>query len=251
MSEESDDRPPSETAHTRPPGTLGDKGTPIRAVLFDLDGTLCRYRRSPGEVLDVAFEREGLDPLFTVAAYVDAFDRFADEADGMADLRERCFATLAEERGHDPAVGRSLARTFADERDQRDVVALPGAHDLLDGLAGRYRIGVVTNGPRDAQLAKLDGLGRRDAFDVVVCAGDETPPKPDPEPFERAVATLGVSAAEAAFVGDSPTTDVAGANAAGLVSVLVGDREDPECAPDVRLAALDDFDGLLPERGSG
>ena len=219
--------------------------TAIRAVLFDLDGTLCRYRRSPGELLSVAFEREGLDPLFTVDAYVEAFDRFADGADGMADLRERCFAALVEERGHDPAVGRSLARTFADERDQRDVVALPGAHDLLDALEDGYRLGVVTNGPRDAQLAKLDGLGRREAFDVVVCAGDETPPKPNPDPFERTLSALGVAPSEALFVGDSPTTDVAGANAAGLVSVLVGDRTDPEHTPDARLRSLDGVARLL------
>ena len=238
MSDEVDGRPAA-TASER------EETTPVRAVLFDLDGTLCRYRRPPGEVLAEAFEREGLDPLFGVDAYREAFDRYASEADGMADLRERCFAALCAERGHDPAVGRSLARTFADERDQTDVVALPGALDALDRLTGRYRLGVVTNGPRDAQLAKLDGLGRRDAFDVVVCAGEETPPKPAPGPFERALSALDVAPSETVFVGDSPETDVAGANAAGLVSVLVGDRPVGAHPPAERLGALDELGRLL------
>lgn len=237
MSEDAPDRSTSDAA-------FGDVA-PLRAVLFDLDGTLCRYRRSPGEVLAVAFEREGLDPLFAVDEYVEAFDRLAGEADGVADLRERCFAALVGERGRDPAVGRSLAQTFADERDQTDVVALPGALDALDRLAGRYALGVVTNGPRDAQLAKLDGLGRREAFGVVVCAGDESPPKPAPEPFERALSALGVAPSEAVFVGDSPETDVAGANAAGLVSVLVGDRAAGEHSPAARLGTLDELGRLL------
>jgi putative hydrolase of the HAD superfamily len=199
-----------------------------RAVLFDLDGTLCRYRRSPGEVLAAAHERAGVDPLFDVEAYYDAFDRFAADADGMADLRERCFAALAAEGGHDPERGRTVARAFAAERDHRDVVAEPGAHRLLDALGGRYRLGVVTNGPHDAQTAKLDGLDRRGTFETVVCAGTTVPAKPATEPFERALSALGVAADRAAFVGDSPGTDVAGANAAGLVSVLV----DPDAAAD-------------------
>jgi len=143
--------------------TLSRTVDAVGAVLFDLDGTLCRYRRSPGEVLAVTFEREGLDPLFPVEAYYEAFDRFAADADGMADLRERCFAALCADRGHDPAVGRSLARTFADERDHRDVVATPGAHAALDALDGTVPLGVVTNGPRDAQArdgAVRSGTGR-------------------------------------------------------------------------------------------
>ncbi|MWG35815.1 HAD family hydrolase [Halomarina oriensis] len=211
---------------------------PTSAVLFDLDGTLCRYRRSPAEVLAVAFEREGLDPLFPVEAYYDAFDEFAAEADGMTDLRERCFAALCEDRGHDPAVGRSLARTFAAERDHRDVTPTPGALSTLDTLAGDLPLGVVTNGPRDAQHEKLSGLGRPDAFDVVVCAGEETPPKPATEPFAVALAALGVTAERTLFVGDSPETDVTGANATGIVSVLVGPRTADGVVPDARLDSL-------------
>jgi putative hydrolase of the HAD superfamily len=220
----------------------------VGAVLFDLDGTLCRYRRSPGEVLAVAFEREGLDPLFPVEAYYEAFDRFAADADGMTDLRERCFAALCADRGHDPAVGRSLARTFADERDHRDVVATPGAHATLDALDGTVPLGVVTNGPRDAQHAKLDGLGRHDAFEVVVCAGDETPPKPATEPFEAALDALAVAPERTLFVGDSPSTDVAGANATGLVSVLVGERAAEAPRPDALVASLHDVTDLVGGR---
>lgn len=217
---------------------VGAPGEAVRAVTFDLDGTLCTYRRSPGEVLAVAFERVGVEPLFPVEAYYGRFDEFAGEADGMADLRERCFAALAAERGHDPGTGEAVARAFAAERDHRDVVALPGAREAVERLSGEYRLGVVTNGPADAQRAKIEGAGLSDAFGVIVCAGAELPAKPAVEPFERALAALRVDAAEAVHVGDS-AADVAGASNAGVRSVLVGGSLEDGPEPTYRAASLD------------
>ncbi|WP_254535351.1 HAD family hydrolase [Halomarina litorea] len=212
--------------------------SPVRAVTFDLDGTLCTYCRSPGEVLAVAFDRVGVDPLFPVEAYYERFDEFAERANGMADLRERCFRALAAERGYDSETGAAVARAFAAERDHRDVVALPGAREVVERLEGAYRLGVVTNGPTDAQRAKIEGVGLSDAFEVVVCAGGEIPAKPAVEPFERALSALSVAAGEAAHVGDS-AADVTGANRAGVRSVLVGDPFEGGPTPTDRVDLLD------------
>jgi putative hydrolase of the HAD superfamily len=200
----------------------------VDAVLFDLDGTLLAYRRSPGEVLAASFERAGVDPLFPVAAYRDRFDEFADRSASMADLRADCFAALADERGHDPALGRAVADAFERERDQSHVALLSGVEAALDALGEAHALGVVTNGPRDAQSTKLRAVGLDERVETVVYAAAETAPKPDPEPFERALEDLGVAPARAVHVGDS-ASDVAGAANAGLRSVLVGDAAvDPE-----------------------
>jgi len=185
-------------------------GAPVEAVTFDLDGTLCRYRRSPGEVLAVAHERAGVDPLFPVEAYYDRFREFAARADGMADLRERCFAALAAERGRDPEAGRAVARAFAVERDHRAVEPLPGALAAVEELRADYALGVVTNGPADAQREKLAGLGLTDVVDAVVAADGDPPPKPAVEPFERALSRLGTAPAATVHVGDD-AADVTGA----------------------------------------
>lgn len=218
---------------------------PVEAVTFDLDGTLCRYRRSPGEVLAVAYERVGVDPIFPVEAYYDRFREFAARADGMADLRERCFAALAAERGRDPEIGRTVARAFAAERDHRAVEPLPGALAAVEELRADYALGVVTNGPADAQREKLAGAGLTEAFDVVVAADGDPPPKPAVEPFERALSALGTEPAATVHVGDGGA-DVAGARAAGIRSVLVGAADaDVGTAPDRRLPSLRDLPGAI------
>jgi putative hydrolase of the HAD superfamily len=89
---------------------------PVAAVLSDLADTLCRYRRDPGTVLSAAFERAGVEPSFPAEAYYDRFDEFADGAADMDELRERCFAALARERGHDPELGRAVAEAYGAER---------------------------------------------------------------------------------------------------------------------------------------
>lgn len=206
--------------------------TETDAVLFDLDRTICEYERSPGEVLSVAFEAVGVDPLFTERDYFAAYEEFADESEDMLDLRERCFAALAERAGRDPEVGREVAAAFADERDQRNVAFLPGGREALDALTDEYRLGLVTNGSPEMQRAKLAGLDLADQFEVTVFAGYDTPQKPHPEPFLSACDALGVDPSSAIYVGDSLDSDVVGAEAAGLRSVLVSSDPVADSAPD-------------------
>lgn len=194
---------------------------PVSAVLFDLDGTLVRYCRPPDVLLQEAFESVGTGQLFPIEAYYDRFDEFAECTDSMAELRRECFAALCSERGHDPGLGRRVADAYAAARDHRNVEYLAGARRVLDQFSEQYSIGIVTNGSRDAQRQKLESAGVATRADTVVFAGHDTPAKPAPEPFSRALDDLGVSPEETIHVGDSVASDVAGANAAGLTSVLL------------------------------
>lgn len=196
------------------------------AVTFDLDDTLVSYRRSPGEVLSAAFDAVGVDPTFPVEAYYERFSEFNDRTDSMAELREACFAALCAERGSDPDLGRAVARAFADERDHANVAWRPGARDLLEALDARdVPYAVVTNGPPDAQAEKVRAVGLDDRAVDLVFAGHDAPAKPAVGAFEVGMSALGVDAAEAVHVGDSPESDAGGALAAGMGAVLVGDRE--------------------------
>jgi HAD superfamily hydrolase (TIGR01509 family) len=217
--------------------------TDDRAVLFDLDDTLCRYRRGGAELLSIAFERVGVEPLFTLEAYHERYPEFVDETEGIRDLRRACFVALAEEAGHDPEVGRAIEAAFADERDHGDVEPLPGARQAVETLAGDHRLGLVTNGAPEMQRQKLDGLGLADRFETVVYAGYDAPGKPAPEPFHAALDDLGVPASRAVHVGNSLSSDVAGAHAAGVESAwLAGDDATaPDPTPDYRLRSLSEL----------
>lgn len=193
----------------------------IEAVSFDLDNTLLRYERSPGEVLRVAFENLGIDPLFSVEEYYARYDEFAQRCDSIDELRSECFAALAAENGHERRLGRAVADAFRAERDQSNVELLPSVPAVLDEFSRTYRLAVVTNGARDAQRRKIDAVDLDRWIDTVVVAGHELPPKPSPEPFGRALRSLEASPETAVHVGDSLETDVRGASAAGLESVWV------------------------------
>jgi putative hydrolase of the HAD superfamily len=197
---------------------------PVEAVLFDIDGTLVEYERTPGDLLPLAFEAAGVDPFFDAADYEARYGEFAEESEDVQDLRERCFADIARENGRDPEVGRAVAQAYAAERDHTRVDLLPGARTALDTLGDRYSLAAVTNGAPEMQGRKLAAVGLEDRFGTVVHAGYETAAKPAAEPFRAALAAVGAAPGRSVYVGNSPEADVAGANRAGLRSILF-DRE--------------------------
>jgi len=215
----------------------------VDAVLFDLDGTLVEYDRPPAELLGVAFEAAGVEPFFGVEAYFERFDDHLGPGVSIADGRADCFAEIAERRGRDPDLGRRVAAAYAAERDQSRVSALPGAVEALDALAADHALGAVTNGPPEMQTTKLEAAGLADRFETVVFAGHDAAPKPDPEPFDVALDALGVPADRAVHVGNSLSSDVAGARAAGLRSAWVPAEPgaDPDPEPHYALASLSEL----------
>lgn len=218
----------------------------IDALLFDLDGTLCEYRRTSGELLEIAHDRVGVDQFIDQREYVETYGKLADESEDMLDLREKSFVTIAERKGRDPDLAREMAAEFAAERDHRNVDPIPGAREVVEHFRDRYPVGLITNGAPEMQAQKMAALDIVDAFDVEVYAGYEgVASKPSPEPFEVALDDLGVSPDRAAYVGNSVESDVAGARAANLRSVLLSDRangHDP--TPDHVIGSLDELRAL-------
>lgn len=189
----------------------------IEAVSFDLDDTLCRYERQPAELLSLAFDEVGIDPLFDVEDYVAAFDALASDAPDMATLRRRAFEHLAVEAGADIEVGRAIAAAYTEARKPGAVTWRRGMQQAYEALAERYPIVVVTNGLPAAQRAKLERLGILDDLATVVYGHEVR--KPDPEPFEQALSAVDVSPTAAVHIGDSIEHDIAGATALGMHTV--------------------------------
>lgn len=217
------------------------KARPVEAILFDLDETLCAYRRGTRELLLHAFRAVDVDPFFTVEDYHARIPDLVATADSKADLRTRAFAAIAEERGRPRETGAGVAKAYAAERDHANVEWVPGARTALKNLAEDYTLGLVTNGGPEMQEPKLDALALWNTFETVVYAGYDTNAKPDPEPYERAMEDLSVPADRTVFVGNSLETDIAGAKAAGVRSVWVPadtDIDRPRPEPDFALGDL-------------
>lgn len=94
--------------------------------------------------------------------------------------------------------------------------------------------------------------GLRGAFDAVVYGSDVAAVKPDPDPFECALAELGVDPGDCLAVGDDLRTDVCGGNATGLGTVWVPHEAHSATAagpgdptPDHRIDSLRELPDLL------
>lgn len=195
-------------------------GPPVAAVVFDLDDTLAVTTRSRDDILAAATETVGAPPL-TREAYLDAHS--AVEA---TETREPIFARLV-----DAETAGDLADAYR-EAVEAALEPLPGAATLVAALRDRYRVGLLTDGPRRAQHGKLDRLGWWNEFDAVVVTGTLPAQKPDPRTFATVCAELDVDPEATVYVGDKPEVDIAGAAAAGLrpVQVLYDGGPDPHPA---------------------
>lgn len=195
--------------------------SPLRAVLFDVDGTLVDSERSGHRVaFNRSFEELGLPyrwdedlygELLLVTGGKERIDHYL-RGEGVAEERR---AELV------PEVHKRKTRYFLDLVDQGAVPARPGAPRLIDELgAAGMRLGVVTTGSREwveTIVAQHFGLDR---FEIVV-TGDQVPKKkPDPSAYEIALDRLGLAASSAVAMEDS-LPGFTSAKAAGLPCVVV------------------------------
>lgn len=160
--------------------------------------------------------------------------------DGLRDwapaYRQEAWQAAVVELGLDrPGLAPALAAAY-EEAQRAGHPLIDGADQVVRAAVGRYRLGLLTNGPADIQRLKLDQTGLADCFGAVVISGQAGVGKPDPEAFRLVLAALGASPAEAVMVGDSWSRDVQGALGAGMRAMwLAGDRPTPEAAPEVRV----------------
>lgn len=199
----------------------------LAAVGFDLDYTLCVPARERAALLDEAAAAVDAPPIDR-GEYLDAHRRNL-----TGETRAPIFEELLD--GPEAPAPDALARAYR-ERVNAALQPVDGADGLLRSLRGRYRVGLLTNGPAVAQRGKLEALGWTDAFDVVCVSGELPAGKPDGRAFGALTDALGTTPEETAYVGDDVEADVAGAAAAGLPVVQVVREGGPE--PDARADAL-------------
>ena len=84
----------------------------------------------------------------------------------------------------------------------------------------RIPMAVVSGSTRESVTKSLEILGLLDRFDTLVCAGDYTRSKPDPEPFLVAAARLNVAPRDC-LVFEDTDMGVQAATAAGMASVKI------------------------------
>ncbi len=225
-----------------------------RAILFDLDDTLCDYSSARDLRLRIALSRNGAGE--PVAWAEDVLREMIEVSISMHPHGTDHFEELLARYGvSDPAVARSAVRWYRDNRFH-GLELFPGAIETLRAVRTvdarndtRRPIGIITNGPTEVQRAKLDLLDLHQFVDVILISEDFGAAKPDPSIFREALNQMGVSPGEAVFVGDAAEFDIAGARSAGLPSIWINRRDErwngPGPEPDRTVRQVTDVPNLV------
>ncbi len=99
----------------------------------------------------------------------------------------------------------------------------PEVIEVLDSLGTRYEIALITNtqGQKTTAAHRIALYPELEKFfSVIIVAGEGgMPAKPDPQPFLHCLDKLGISPAEAVYIGDDWRIDICGARDAGMNAI--------------------------------
>ncbi len=183
---------------------------PIRAVLFDLDGTLLD---TAPDLVGALNHLRGLEGLAPVA--VSDYQRFVSRG-ALGLIREGLPAAGPEQE----AAWRAEFLSYYAAHLYEGTRLFDGVEYLLEQIeASVVPWGLVTNKPEFLTRPIIEKLGWQHRAAFVVC-GDTLPvSKPDPAPVLLACELAGVAPREAIMVGDDPR-DLDAGEAAGAVAAL-------------------------------
>jgi HAD superfamily hydrolase (TIGR01549 family) len=215
--------------------------TELRAVLFDVDFTLCRPgpELSPERYARIA-SRHGI--ALDVSRYDDAREAAALNLKRHPELLhdDTIWHHFTEEIFVGMGGPQEIASDCATEIEQGWEVSenfelFEDALAVLDELrAAQLRLGLVSNGIRD--LREFVAHHHLDV-DAIVGSRAHGYVKPHPTIFQAALQQLGVEPTQAVMVGDSLEEDVEGARALGMRAILL-DRDDRHPEIEERLTDL-------------
>lgn len=190
--------------------TTSDISSPVKAVLFDLDGTLLDTAPDLGAALNAVCEQ-----YERPAVTAETFTPVASH--GSRGLLQLAFA--------DDYIDMETELRHAFLSAYKENIALhtqpyPGVLELLSVLQREsIKVAIVTNKPKRLTEQLLPHFPEFEAIEVVVSGDTLRVSKPSPEPLFHAAEQLGIEPADCLYVGDAERDIEAGRNA-GMVTVL-------------------------------
>lgn len=213
----------------------------MKAILFDLDGTLLNRDASVKVFVEKQYER-----LQDVVGHISKqryIERFIELDQRGYVWKDKVYAQIVQEFAITKMTAEQLLEDYLHEF-KYSCVAFPNLLEMLESLKNaHYRLGIITNGYGQFQMDNIKALQIEHYFDIILVSEWEGIKKPDERIFLKALDQLQVAPGESVFVGDHPENDVRAAKQVGMKGIWKKDAGWDEVLADV---VIEDLLELVP-----
>lgn len=221
-----------------------------RYLLVDNDDTLMDFRLAEQHALGDVLRRHGIpDSADTLALYHginQALWKALERGETtQAKLKVERFRQLLAALGRDESSAVLLGEDFAEALGQYNFL-LPGAEAFLRRVSAAMPVALITNGLSRIQRSRLAGSPLTPMLSAVIVSEEAGVAKPDPRLAYLALEALGCKEPrEAVLLGDSLTSDIGCARAAGIDSIWLAPAGKESDLPTWTAHSLDEAARIL------
>ena len=193
----------------------------LKAILFDLDNTLINFlhfKVETAKAAAAAMVKHGL-PATEIQAYGKIFSVYDEKGIEYQKTFYEVVKQYNLEINQAERIQQAAILAYLDTKFHV-LRTYPIVRPTLTRLAGKYKLGIVTDAPRNKAWQRLVLTGLDGQFDFVITHDDTMEHKPHPSVFRLALGRLGVLPDSVLFVGDNSERDIKGAREAGMKTCL-------------------------------
>lgn len=224
----------------------------IKYILLDLDDTIFDFKASEKQALSsaltsfgISYRNEDLSDYSKIND--DMWKRFEREEITRECLKTKRFEIFLS-RYSDPPSATEFAERYM-QRLSETAVLIDGATEVLALLSAKYELYAVTNGYERTQMGRISASGIGRWLKGIFISETVGAAKPKKEFFDHCADHIeGFSREKSVLVGDSPTSDVKGGKAYGLLTIRYNPSGAPDPAdaiPDRTIRSLQELPSLL------
>jgi len=183
----------------------------MKAILFDLDGTLIDTAIDMVAALEQLANEHGINHSFNVADYRQYISK------GALALVHSIFNDISEESAE---ILRQQYLKIYQKRLHHNSVLFDGVNEAIKWLDNNnIKWGIVTNKPSWLAQPIVESMDELKKCQTLVCADQAGAGKPDPKPLHMALQAIQVKAEHCYYLGDAQS-DIQAANTAGMISIV-------------------------------
>lgn len=194
----------------------------IKAILFDLDGTILDRESSLNNFIDDQY-----DKFINYLKHIEMItfkNKFIELDKNGYVWKDKVYAQLIDYFN----INHLTPDVFLNDYTTnfwKNCLPYPNLYKTLKILtANNYKLGIVTNGKFPFQYNNIKSLKIEEYMDIILVS-EKKVKKPNPVIFERAAKQLGVKLNECIFIGDSLENDYTASKSAGMYPIYKANND--------------------------